>query len=41
MRRSRTVVAQAADPHDSIKRIASAVGEGATSIPLVHSYLRE
>jgi thioredoxin reductase (NADPH) len=25
--------------HDSIKRVASAVGEGATSIALVHSYL--
>jgi thioredoxin reductase (NADPH) len=27
--------------HGSIKRVASAVGEGATSIALVHSYLRE
>jgi thioredoxin reductase (NADPH) len=27
--------------HDSIKRVASAVGEGATSIALVHSYLGE
>jgi hypothetical protein len=26
--------------HGSIKRVASAVGEGATSISLVHSYLR-
>jgi thioredoxin reductase (NADPH) len=25
--------------HGSIKRVASAVGEGATSIALVHSYL--
>ena len=26
--------------HESVKRVASAVGEGAATIPLVHSYLR-
>jgi len=26
--------------HGSIKRVASAVGEGAAAIPLVHQYLR-
>jgi thioredoxin reductase (NADPH) len=27
--------------HGSVKRVASAVGEGATAIQLVHEYLRE
>ena len=27
--------------HGSIKRVASAVGEGATAISLVHTYLRD
>jgi thioredoxin reductase (NADPH) len=27
--------------HGSVKRVASAVGEGATAIQLVHAYLNE
>ena len=27
--------------HGSIKRVASAVGDGATAVRLVHEYLRE